>query len=259
MHGEEEEDWFGAPAQAVALVAAPVADEDEDEDDDEDWFGGSGAGGLDDAAAAALVPQSAAPALVPQAAALTLVPQAAQPAHDAGVIDVEALVIGRRARKRPAAAMQRQLALAQPAPPAELQTGVVKLVRILFGDRRPADTGANLLSSHSGLATHCGIDKCNFLDHFLCIAHSAFAEASDRVTTLMRWILGKTGVHDQVLTQPLLFIRWRKYDETPSKRLQVPVLVSGTVSQAQTVAKHHHAIAHKHPAHPLLLQSFLIS
>ena len=44
----------------------------------------------------------------------------------------------------------------------------------------------------------------------------------------MRWILGKTGVHDQVLTQPLLFIRWRKYDETPSKRLQVPVLVSGT-------------------------------
>jgi hypothetical protein len=231
---DSDDDWFGVSADVsvaqadVALggsvtpvhdePSASPADDPMGDELDEDWFvGGSDA------------PHPADAGSIPPAVVVDVAPHAREAGVEPPALVEELRQPRGRPRKRPAAAPARavcpargqlQLAVAVPFSPAQ------KLAQSLFQE---PDRHDSVLMSHSSLAEQCGIQPSKIFDELCGLAHSAFncmnAYLTASLDKLVAVVSAPRGV-DGVKFQGLLFVRWRKYDETPM-RMKVKHASSG--------------------------------
>lgn len=104
-------------------------------------------------------------------------------------------------------------------------TSVGTLASLMYGPRTPGSR-ESLLMSHSALAEQCGIPMSSMQRELRGLAHSAYTTLKQNLVGFVSKVTSSMGFvgegSQRSLLQPLLFVRWRKYDETPLK-LSVPV------------------------------------
>lgn len=139
--------------------------------------------------------------------------------------------------KRPANAMSLVAPSdeSQPAGPPML-AGPPKLAHMMFGPRA-AGAPESLLLSHMAMADACGIPPASFQRELCGLAYSAYTRLKTELADFVNHCLSSAGVsgagEHKVLLQPLLFVRWRKDDETPL-RLKVKVNTSAGKHASET-------------------------
>lgn len=130
-------------------------------------------------------------------------------------------IVRGRIMKRPASALSVAAPLNEPqGADLSVLVGVPKLARFMFG---PRASGApeSLLLSHQAMAHECGIPPSSFQRELCGLALSGYKRLKANVAEFVGRCLSPVGVsgvgEQKSLLQPLLFVRWRKYDETPLK------------------------------------------
>lgn len=128
----------------------------------------------------------------------------------------------RRILKRPASSAFARGAQVARAPEVEgvvvQLSGTGRLAKALFGKRVPGTEDA-LLQSHASMAARCGLDTGVFQRELCSLALGAHKCLLGQLLSLIGAVVASMGLRNlggqRVLLQPLAFIRWRKYDETP--------------------------------------------
>ena len=109
----------------------------------------------------------------------------------------------------------------QPRASGSVDTGPInKLARHLFSNEVDPGMPATL-SSDTQIAKLCGIPPSSFRDALCGLAHSHYNCALGQVCKGIRNVLNAVGTHGRMPghdhIQPLLYVRCRKYDETPMR------------------------------------------
>ena len=215
-----DEDWFGLDERPVARhddlhvqqqgTETPHASQPSPVDDIADGHVSSG----EDWNVAA-IRDDGDPA-VPQAAVVAVanLPAEAQPQEPLQAVVV---VVEQNAQHRAADVASGTMAtLAKFGVDASLP--ICKLAVCMFGDRA---SSSRLLTSGRSLASDSGFHGSKICQEICGLAHSAHNFMTSRLSDVISRVTSGMGRHMEgalrTTFQPMLFVRWRRYDETPLK------------------------------------------
>jgi hypothetical protein len=113
---------------------------------------------------------------------------------------------------------------------------ICKLAVCMFGDRA---SSSRLLTSSRSLASDSGIHGSMICQEICGLAHSAYNFMTSRLSDVISRVTAGMGRHMEgavrTTFQPMLFVRWRRYDETPLKlKVNSPAPAAGSGAGQET-------------------------